>query len=324
MSVAGRAVTVLCGGVGAARLLAGAVQVVPPASITAVVNTGDDAVINGLAISPDLDTVVYTLGGAIDPERGWGLGDESWQAMDSLERYARVRPPGSGAAVTWFRLGDRDLATHLYRTARRAEGATLTEITGEIASAWGLGVRVLPMSDDPVATILVLADRSELAFQDYFVRLRHDVEVSGIRIHTAAAQPTAAVRTAVDEAETVVIAPSNPLVSIQPIRALPGIDEALSRRRDSVVAVSPIVGGRALKGPADRLMRELGHEPDVVGIARIYATVASTLVIDPVDAELADAVGAAGVRPVIAPAVMSTPEAAAALAAATLAASGTR
>jgi LPPG:FO 2-phospho-L-lactate transferase len=310
----------LCGGVGAARLLAGAVDVVDPASIAAVVNTGDDTVINGLAISPDLDTVLYTLGGAIDPERGWGLRDESWQAIDALERYASVRPAGSGAAITWFRLGDRDLATHLYRTARRAEGATLTDITAEIAGAWNVGVGVLPMSDDPVATRLALADGSELAFQDYFVRLRHDVEVSAVRFDVAAARPTAAVRAALDDAETVVIAPSNPLVSIQPIRALPGVDEALARRRDSIVAISPIVGGRALKGPADRLLRELGHEPTVAGVARIYAPIAATLVIDPVDAELADAVAAAGMRPVVAPSVMSTREAAAALAAATLAA----
>jgi LPPG:FO 2-phospho-L-lactate transferase len=311
---------VLCGGVGAARLLAGAVDVVPPASIAAIVNTADDTVINGLAISPDLDTVVYTLGGGIDPERGWGLADESWQAMDALERYVSVRPSRSTAAITWFRLGDRDLATHLYRTARRAEGATLTQITAEITAAWGVGVRVLPMSDDPVATMLVLADGTELAFQDYFVRLRHDIEVSGIRIDAAAARPTVAVRAALDEAETIVIAPSNPLVSIQPIRALPGIDQALARRRDSVVAISPIVGGRALKGPADRLLRELGHDPTVAGVAGVYAPIASMLVIDPVDAELADAVSAAGMRPVIAPSVMSTRDAAAALAATTLAA----
>jgi LPPG:FO 2-phospho-L-lactate transferase len=320
MSVSGPAVTVLCGGVGAARLLAGAVDVIAAASIAAVVNTGDDAVINGLAVSPDLDTVVYTLGGGVDPARGWGLGDESWQAMDALERYARVRPTGSRAAITWFRLGDRDLATHLYRTARRGEGATLTQITAEIAAAWGVGVRVLPMSDDPVATRVVLADGSELAFQDYFVRLQHDVEASAVRVDAAAARPTAAVAAALDDAETVVIAPSNPIVSIQPIRALPGIDAALARRRDSVVAISPIVGGRALKGPADRLLRELGHEPTVAGVARIYAPVASALLIDPVDADLADAVRAADMRPVITPSVMSTREAASALAASALAA----
>ena len=269
-----RPVTVLCGGVGAARFLTGLASVVDPASITAVVNTGDDAVINGLAISPDLDTVVYTLAGAIDPERGWGLAAETWQAMEALERYARVRPPSSQSALTWFRLGDRDLATHLYRTARRAEGATLTDVTREIAAAWGVGVGVLPMSDDPVSTRLVLGDGSELAFQDYFVRLRHDVEVSGVRIDVGTARPTAAALAAIDGAAIVVIAPSNPIVSIQPLRALPGVDDALTRRRDTVVAVSPIVGGRALKGPADRLLRELGHEPSVVGVARLYAPIA--------------------------------------------------
>jgi LPPG:FO 2-phospho-L-lactate transferase len=313
-------VTVLCGGVGAARFLTGAVQVVEPSSITAVVNTADDAVINGLAISPDLDTVVYTLGAAIDPERGWGLSGETWTAMDALSRYAAVRPPSSDAAITWFRLGDRDLATHLYRTARRLEGATLTEITAEIAAAWGVGVRILPMSDDVVSTRLVLGDGEELAFQDYFVRLQHGVEVAAVRIDSGPARPTTAVEAAIGEAATVVIAPSNPLVSIQPLRALPGIDDALESRRESVVAVSPIVGGRALKGPADRLMRELGHEPTVAGVARLYAPVAATLVIDTADRELAAAVEAAGMRAVVTPSVMSTPEAAADLARVTLAA----
>jgi LPPG:FO 2-phospho-L-lactate transferase len=313
-------IAVLCGGVGAARFLAGAVQVVEPSSITAVVNTADDAVINGLAISPDLDTVVYTLAEAIDPQRGWGLSGETWNAMDALERYGAVRPASSAAAITWFRLGDRDLATHLYRTARRAEGATLTEITAEIAGAWNVGVVVLPMTDGEVSTHLTLADGSTLAFQDYFVRLRHDVEVTAISIETSGSRPTASVLAAIENARILVIAPSNPLVSIQPLRALPGIDELLARRRDSVVAVSPIVGGKALKGPADRLLRELGHEPTVVGVARLYAPIAAALVIDPVDRDLTASVEAAGMRPVIAPSVMSTPEAAAELARATLAA----
>ncbi|HET9546378.1 MAG TPA: 2-phospho-L-lactate transferase [Desertimonas sp.] len=311
-------VAVLCGGVGAARFLTGAVQVRPAASITAVVNTADDTVINGLAISPDLDTIVYTLAGAIDPQRGWGLRGETWTAIEALQRYVAVRPDTSTAAVTWFRLGDRDLATHLYRTARRGEGATLTEITAEIAAAWDVGVRVLPMTDGDVSTHLILADGSDLPFQDYFVRLHHDVEVAAVNIETSGSEPTAAAIRAIADAEIVVVAPSNPLVSIQPLRALPGIDESLSRRRDSVVAVSPIIGGRALKGPADRLLRELGHEPSVVGIARIYAPIAAALVIDPVDAELAGAVEAAGMRPVVAPSVMSTPPAAAQLARATL------
>lgn len=320
MTAVDPSVTVLCGGVGAARFLTGLVQVADPKSITAVVNTADDAVINGLAISPDLDTVVYTLAAAIDPERGWGLAGETWQAMDALERYAAQRPDGSDAALTWFRLGDRDLATHLYRTVRRSEGARLTDITAEIAAAWGVDVRVLPMTDGTVATRLVLPGGDELAFQDYFVRLQHGIEVAGVRIDTGGAEPTPETLAAIAAAECVVVAPSNPLVSIQPLRALPGVDEALAARRDTVVAVSPIVGGRALKGPAERLLRELGHEPSVVGVARLYAPIASALVIDDVDADRSADVEAAGIRPVIAPSVISSPAAAAALAHTTLAA----
>jgi LPPG:FO 2-phospho-L-lactate transferase len=239
-------VTVLCGGVGAARFLAGLVQVVDPATVTAVVNTGDDTVINGLAISPDLDTVVYTLAGAIDPTRGWGLTGETWQAMAASERYQGARPAGSQAATTWFGLGDRDLATHLYRTTRRAEGATLTTITAEIAAAWDVAVEVIPMSDDPVATMLAVPDGTEIAFQDYFVRQHHSVAVSGVRFAHDGARPGPGVLDAITLAGTVVVAPSNPLVSIGPLRALPGVDDVLAARRERVIAVSPIVGGRAL------------------------------------------------------------------------------
>jgi LPPG:FO 2-phospho-L-lactate transferase len=305
--------TVLSGGVGAARLLAGLAQVTDPAGLTAVVNTGDDTVMHGLHISPDLDTITYTLAGAIDPERGWGLGGETWAAMAALERYVAVRPDGSQAAPTWFNLGDRDLATHLYRTARLAEGARLTEVTAEITRAWGLATRLLPMSDDRVATIVDVVDEGELSFQDYFVRRRHDVAVRGVRIDHDDARPTAAVLDALREAGTVVIAPSNPLVSIGPLRALPGVDDALSARRDSVVAVSPIVGGAALKGPADRMLRELGFDASVVGVAGLYAPVAGTLVVDRVDADLADAVEAAGMRCVVTDTVMSVPGVSAAL-----------
>lgn len=308
----------LCGGVGAARFLVGVTQVVAPTSVTAVVNTADDAVINGLSISPDLDTVVYTLAGAIDRERGWGLAGESWNAMDALRRYEPGRPAGSQAGVTWFQLGDRDLATHLYRTMRRAEAATLTEITDEIRRAWAVDVRILPMSDGTVATKLVLADGSELAFQDYFVRLQHGVEVAGVRIDRDGAVPTPDVRSAMAESDILVIAPSNPLVSIQPLRTLPGVDDVLRERRDRVVAVSPIVGGHALKGPAERMLRELGHDATVVGVAQLYADVASVLVIDPVDAALADAVARTGVRPLVVPSVMKDRRAAATLARATL------
>ena len=299
-------VAVLCGGVGAARLLAGLVRVAPPADVTAIVNVADDMEMHGLAISPDLDTVVYTVAGAIDPDRGWGLRDESWQAMATLERYG---------GETWFGLGDRDLGTHLYRTRRLADGAPLSVVSGEIARAWGLGLTVLPATDDRLRTVLTLADGDDdISFQDYFVRLRHDVPVSAVRFDGAeAATPAPGVRGALADAERIVIAPSNPIVSIGPLLAIDGLRAAVEARRDDVVAISPLVGGRALKGPADRLMRELGHDDSVVGVARLYAPIAGTLVIDEQDASHADAVRAAGLRCVVTDTIMRDPGAAAAL-----------
>jgi LPPG:FO 2-phospho-L-lactate transferase len=300
-------VAVLAGGVGAARLLTGMVRAVPPAEVTAIVNVGDDAVLHGLSISPDLDTVVYTVAAAIDPERGWGLRDESWQAMATLERYG---------GLTWFGLGDRDLGTHLYRTGRLASGATLSEVTGEIARAWGLELSVLPVSDDPVRTLLTLASGdeagTEVAFQDYFVRMQHSVAVSSVRISGAAsAAPAPGVLAALASADAVVVAPSNPIVSIGPVMAVPGVLEAVTARRSSVVAVSPLVGGKALKGPADRLMRELGHEDSVVGVARLYTPYVGTLVIDVADAALAREVEAEGLHCVVTDTIMRDPAAAA-------------
>ena len=303
-------VSVVCGGVGAARFLRALAGVHPAERTIGVVNTGDDTVMHGLSISPDIDTITYTLAGAIDPERGWGLRDETWRAMEALGRFVPVRPDGSSAAPTWFNLGDQDLATHFYRTARLHEGATLTEVTAEIAQAWGVPQRLVPMSDDRVTTMVTLRDEGvEVPFQEYFVQRHHSVPVAGVRFDGAsAAQPTSAALSAFSDSEVVVIAPSNPLVSIAPIRALHGIDALLAARRDSVVAISPIVGGAALKGPADRMLEELGHEASVVGVARLYAEIASTLVIDTVDAHLAPAVEAAGMRVVITPSVMSSPE----------------
>jgi LPPG:FO 2-phospho-L-lactate transferase len=314
-------ICVLAGGVGAARFLRGLLAAVPPDDVTAVVNTGDDTELHGLSISPDLDTITYTLADAIDPDRGWGLAGETWRAMESLARYAAVRPDGSSAAATWFNLGDRDLATHFYRTARLDEGATLTEVTGEIARAWGLRLTVLPMTDDRFRTMVTLADTGEeVPFQHYFVRLRHSVPVSGVRFVHDGAAPSGATRSALRDADVVVIAPSNPLVSIGPIRAMATVDETLAARRDRVVAVSPIVGGAALKGPADRMLGELDMEASVVGIARLYAPIASVLVIDPVDAHLVGEVEATGMRCLVAPSVMSTPDIARELATACLAA----
>lgn len=322
-------VVVLAGGVGAARFLVGLVQVEDPHQITAVVNTGDDLVLHGLHISPDIDTVTYTLAGLSDETRGWGLAGESWTVMEELEALG---------GEAWFRLGDRDLATHLFRSQRLGEGGTLSQVTTELARARGVDVRVLPMSDDPVRTMITLAENGaspatvpgaetrpaggangtagvEISFQQYFVGLRHAVAVQAVRFDGAEqARPAPGVLAALADAETVVICPSNPVVSIGPILAVPGLRPALESRRPDVVAISPIVAGAALKGPADRLLRELGHEASVVGVARLYAPIAATLVIDQADADRASEVEAQGVRCVVTPTVMSTPELAAGLA----------
>lgn len=302
-------VAVLCGGVGAARLLRGIVRVVDPTSVTAVVNVADDIELHGLHVSPDIDTVIYTLAEAIDPERGWGLAGETWQAMDEFARHG---------APTWFNLGDRDLATHIVRSHALRSGRPLGDVTAELAQAWGLRCAVVPVTDDPVRT-RVTTDDGELGFQEYFVGRQHDVDVRAIRFAGIEdARPAAAALTALADASTVVIAPSNPLVSIAPVLAVDGVQAAVASRRADVVAVSPIVGGAALKGPADRMLRELGHESTVVGIARLYAPLAATLVIDAADADLADAVEAEGVRCVVTDTVMSDLDVTVALAATVL------
>jgi LPPG:FO 2-phospho-L-lactate transferase len=296
----------LAGGVGAARFLRGLVRVLPPAQITAIVNVGDDTELHGLHISPDLDTVLYTLAGAINAETGWGLTGESWTVMETLEKLS---------GLTWFRLGDKDIATHFFRTQRLAEGATLSEVTTQLARAWGVDVHLVPVSDDPVRTRLQLADGPEVAFQEYFVRLHHDVAVSRVRFdHAESARPAPGVLDAIASASSIVVCPSNPVVSIAPILAVPGISEALAARREQIVGISPIVAGAALKGPADRLLTELGFESSVVGVARWYASWVGTLVIDEADTALAAAVEAEGVRCVVTPTIMSTVERAASLA----------
>lgn len=308
-------IVALAGGVGAARMLRGLVSVVEPGSVTAIVNTGDDTVMHGLHVSPDLDTVTYTLAGMINPDTGWGLVGETWSAMEQLRAYSAGR-------LSWFNLGDNDLGTHLYRTARLAEGATLSQVTSEIARRWGVEVRLVPMSDDRVETRVVVADgdaegesESEIGFQEYFVGRRHDVPVKSIRlagVETASAAP--GVLDAIAEASLLVICPSNPIVSIGPVLATGGIGDAVSARREACVAVSPIIAGRALKGPADRMLEELGREASVVGVARVWAPYASTLVIDEADSHLADGVESAGMRVVVTPTVMTGPSEAAALA----------
>ena len=317
-------ISVLCGGVGAARFLRALALVFDPGDTEAVINTGDDTVMHGLTICPDLDTITYTLADEIDPVRGWGLAGESWNAMAALGRFDSVKPSGSGAALTWFNLGDRDLATHMYRTARLAEGASLSVTSGEIAQAFGVVQRLLPMSDQPVSTMVTLAaDHAEVSFQEYFVKRQHAVAVETVRFRGAeTARLTEQAAHSLRTATVVVIAPSNPLVSIAPIRSLAGVDQILADRRSSVVAISPIVGGAALKGPADRMLTELGYEPTVVGVATLYASVAEALVIDPLDAHLAPDIVRAGMRPVIVPSVMSSPAISAQLARVAVAAGG--
>jgi len=314
-----RSVAVLAGGVGAARFLSGLLRVCRPTDVTAIVNVGDDFTLHGLDISPDLDTVTYTLAGQINPETGWGRAGETWRVLTELGRLG---------GQDWFKLGDLDLALHLFRTQRRSDGASLSQVTGEIAARFGLELTLLPVSDDPIATRITPAEpdgATEIDFQEYFVAHRHGIAVRSVRFAgIEGAKPAPGVLDALSSAGTVVVAPSNPFVSIGPVIDVPQVRETLRGRRGSVVAVSPIVGGASIKGPAGAMMRELGHEPSVVGVARLYAEFAGTLVIDHADAELAPAVAQAGMTPVVTDTIMADPDRAAGLARATLEGVGAR
>jgi LPPG:FO 2-phospho-L-lactate transferase len=306
----------LAGGVGAARFLAGLTRVVDPHDVVAIVNTGDDDEFHGLHVSPDLDSVTYTLAGASNTEQGWGLAGESYATLEALRRYD---------VPTWFQLGDKDLATHLFRTERLRAGNPLSTVTREITQAWGIDARVLPMTDDPVRTrISVRRDdgrTEELPMQEWFVRERAESAVVSVRFHGAdVARPAPGVLEALRSASTIIICPSNPVISIAPILAIPGVRELLVERRARVVGVSPIVGGAPVKGPADRLMGPLGIDVSCVGVAREYAPICSTLVIDAVDASRAADVEATGVHAVVTDTMMRSPEIAADLAERTLAA----
>ncbi len=303
----------LAGGVGGAKLAHGLQQVLPPGDLTVIVNTGDDLELHGLAVMPDHDTVVYTLAGLADPVQGWGLAGETYAASEMLARYGQS---------TWFRLGDRDLATHVVRTARLRAGERLTTVCLGLQAGLGLAGPVLPMSDDPVRT-RVRTDEGWLDFQDYFVRLHQAPEVHQVSFDGAAtASASPEVIAALDLAEAVVIAPSNPIVSIEPILAVPGIRVAVERARRRgvpVVAVSPIVGGRALKGPADRMLRSLGSEASALGVAARYVGLADGILIDDLDRELGPSITALGLRVLVTDTIMVDDAARARLAAATLA-----
>ena len=295
-------VVALAGGVGGAKLAFGLDRaLVDAGQLTVVVNTADDLELHGLHVSPDLDTVMYTLAGLADRERGWGLAGETWHALKTLKRYG---------AETWFQLGDRDLATHVRRTARLAEGAPLGVVTGELASALGVHATLLPMSDDRVRT-RVRTDAGWLDFQEWFVRRRQVdplTEITFEGIETS--RPAPGVRDAIASASLAVICPSNPLVSVGPILSVPGIREALLGAPAPVVAISPIVAGRALRGPADRMLAWLGAEVSAAGVAQLYAerhpTLLGGFVIDRQDEALAGRIEALGLRVLVADTVMES------------------
>jgi LPPG:FO 2-phospho-L-lactate transferase len=303
----------LAGGVGGAKLGEG-LQAVVGERLTVVVNTADDTERHGLLVGADHDTVMYTLAGLENPEFGWGLAGDSWVVMAALERYGEEG---------WFRLGDRDLATHIVRTERLRRGDRLTDVCRDLQEHLGVVATILPMADEPVRT-QVRTDDGWLDFQDYFVRLRQQPEVREVRFAGIEdASPTPEVRAAIAAADVIVIAPSNPIVSVGPILAVPGMSEALAEARDRgarIVAVSGIVGGKALKGPADRMLASLGHEPTALGVARGYAALVDTFVMDDVDEALASDVEALRIRAVVTDTIMTDEASRARLAAAVLAA----
>jgi len=296
-----KTVLALSGGVGGAKLAAGLAALLPPEQLAVVCNTGDDFEHLGLTICPDLDTVLYTLSGRANKEQGWGLAGESWQVMEAL---------GAIGGETWFQLGDRDIATHLVRLGRLRAGASLSTVTAELCERFGVRHAVWPMSDDPVRTVVQVAGGPELAFQHYFVRDRCAPAVSGFRFDGIAAarpQPKMMELLASERLEAIVVCPSNPFVSVAPILALAGVRDALRSAPAPVVAVSPIVGGKAIKGPAAKMMAELGMPVSSHAVAAHYGDLLSGFVIDHADAAEAQAIEALGVPVLVTHTVMTGP-----------------
>jgi LPPG:FO 2-phospho-L-lactate transferase len=287
----------LAGGTGAAKFLRGLARLVEPRDLTVVVNTGDDAAIWGLHVSPDLDTVTYTLAGLIDEERGWGVRNETFHALDHMARFGEP---------TWFNLGDRDLATHLYRTRVLRDGSSLSEATRSITRSLGVAANLMPMSDQPVRTRLLGPD-GWLDFQEYFVRDKAQVEIRAVRYDGAdAAVPAPGVIEAIEAARAVIVCPSNPITSIGPVLAVPGLREALAQTPATTIAISPIVGSDAVSGPAGRLMAVSGLPVSAAGVALAYAGWLDLLVLDERDRARTPEVVAAGVSPVTAQTIMAT------------------
>jgi LPPG:FO 2-phospho-L-lactate transferase len=289
-------IVALAGGVGAARFLDGLARIVPARELFIIGNVGDDAEIHGLHIAPDLDTVMYTLAGVANRSQGWGLEGETFRCLETLARLG---------GETWFRLGDRDLATHLYRTDRLRTGATLSEVTRELCAALEVEARIAPATDCRLRTI-VRTKHGRLEFQDYFVRRRARDAVQGLDFDGARrSRPAPGVLEAIARARTIILCPSNPFISIGPILAVPGIRDALRTTRATVAAISPIVGGRALKGPAARMMKSMGHGASAAGVAAMYRDFVDVFVLDHVDGGLAPAVEAMGMRAVVTNTIMT-------------------
>jgi LPPG:FO 2-phospho-L-lactate transferase len=313
-------IVVLAGGVGGARFLRGLRGLVPESSVTAIVNTGDDVTMHGLRICPDLDTVVYTLGGGIDEERGWGRAGETWTVKDELAAY--------GAEPTWFGLGDRDLATHLVRTRMLDAGFPLSQVTEALAARWRPGVTVLPMSDQRVETHVVVTDpdsgrQHAIHFQEWWVRHRAELQPSAfVQVGVEEAKPAPGVAEALAGADAVLLAPSNPVVSIGTILGVPGIRDAIRSARGRVVGVSPIIGGAVVRGMADRCLPVLGIEVSAEGVGRHYAARSDGGLLDAWLVAPDDTADVPGVDVRSVPLLMSSPEATAALARAALDAAG--
>ncbi len=289
-------IAALAGGVGAARFLDGLTRVMPPEEVYVVGNTADDTEIYGLYISPDLDTVMYTLAGVANPAHGWGIEKDTFECLAALGRLGEE---------TWFQLGDRDLATHIFRTDRLRRGQSLSAVTAEIAKGLGVKSTVAPMSNDPVRTI-VHTEEGKIAFQTYFVRRQAKDKVLRVKFQGAKkSRPAPGVLSALRSAAGIIICPSNPIISVGPILAVPGIRKALERRKCPSAAISPIVGGRALKGPAGAMMESLGMEVSALGVAKIYRGLIDILVLDEADKELAAPIRKLGITAVVTNTVMS-------------------
>jgi LPPG:FO 2-phospho-L-lactate transferase len=289
-------VVALAGGVGAARFLDGLTRVIAPERVYIIGNTADDAEIHDLHISPDLDTVTYTLSGLANPQHGWGIRGDSFRCLEAL---------GQLGADTWFQLGDVDLATHLYRTERLHQGATLSEVTAEITRALKVSSTLVPMSNERVRT-RICTPSGELEFQTYFVKRRARDRVTAMHFKGASeAAPAPGLLEAIEKAEGIILCPSNPFISIGPILAVPGIREALQLRRDNVAAISPIVGGRALKGPAAKMMKSMQLRSSAAEVAKLYVDFCGVFVLDEVDRKQAAQVEALGMRPVVTNTIMS-------------------